>query len=212
VPEDAPRRLPDELLARMRAGDREAAAEFMVIYGARFRRRLRSLVGRAVRRSADEDDLFATVTRRLDELVLRHRLRAATVEELWSLVGRIAVNAAADAAHVTTRERVAGTMARAGAPNQAVSEVRKAETDEEARAALRRSRAVLGAIDQDILRLRIAGRTFGQIARALGRGCAAVRKRWERIRKALRADAPGSGGISGSPKRKRSGSTRRRRS
>ncbi len=200
-------RLP-ELLARMRAGDRDAAAEFMAVYGARFRRRVRSLLGRAVRRLADEEDLLATVMRRLDEMVLMHRLHAATVEELWSLVGRMAVNAAADLSHAAEREG----RARPGPADKEASAARQAEAEEESRGVLGRSRAVLGAVDQDILRMRIAGRTLGQIARALGRGGAAVRKRWARIRKALRGDAPGTGGIRGSPTRKRSGSTRSRRS
>ncbi len=194
----------------MRAGDREAAAEFMMRYGPRLRRRMRSLVGGALRRITDDEDLFSSVARRLDLVVLRHRVNALTAKELWALVGRIAVRAAADKAHRAEREYIE-EAAMPHLSSDVGSPVETAAEDDEASVILARSRALLAGSDREILRLRVEGMPSSRVARALGVGASMVRKRWERIRKAVGAP-PKSERLRDSPRRKRAGSRRSRRS
>jgi hypothetical protein len=68
----------DALLARMRAGDRDAAAAFVTRYGTRIRRRLRGKMSPSIRRLFDSQELMSTVARRLDAFVRSGRLAAVS--------------------------------------------------------------------------------------------------------------------------------------
>src|SRR5690606_30935513 len=88
------------LLERMRRGDRDAAAEFLVGYGPLIRRRIRGKLGAAMRRLFDSQEILSTVGRRLDAFVNAGRLEATTTPQLWGLVIRIAENALIEKARV----------------------------------------------------------------------------------------------------------------
>jgi DNA-directed RNA polymerase specialized sigma24 family protein len=173
----------------MRRGDRDAAAEFMVVYGPRIRRRFRSLISRALHRIFDTEDLLSTVARRLDEIVLRRRLQAHSVQELWSLIARISSNSASRRALEGPRE--------SGLPESEAHPLEPVDTPA-ALAAQEQADLVADACvqrvpprDHDLVRWRLERRPFGQIASLLGIETPAARKRWERIAAALRSAAGG---------------------
>ncbi len=175
------------LLERMRGGDRDAAAEFMLVYGPRIRRRFRSLISRAMHRIFDTEDLLSTVARRLDEIVLRRRLQARSVEELWSLIARISTNSASRRALECPREtRLPGRHAIPAEPVDAPAALAAREqADLVADACAQR----VGPRDHDLVRWRLERRPFGQIASLMGIETPTARKRWERIAAALRSAA-----------------------
>ena len=91
------------LLDRMRSGDRVAAAVFITRYGSRIRRRIHGKLSPAMRRIFDSQDILSTLGRRLDQYVRFGRLAAASEDELWALVFRMAENAVIDKARVFRR-------------------------------------------------------------------------------------------------------------
>jgi DNA-directed RNA polymerase specialized sigma24 family protein len=99
---DAERGLADAV-NRIRGGDREAAADFVRRFEPLLRRRIRSRIGRAVRRVFDSEDIFSTVCRRLDEFVLSGSVRATTVPEMLSLIQAIAQRSVIDKARIVER-------------------------------------------------------------------------------------------------------------
>lgn len=172
------------LLDRMRRGDREAAAEFMVRYAPLIRRRFRSLA-RSARPLLDSEDVFSTIARRLDELVLSGSLKAASVQELWALIGRVTVNRAIDQTRAAAREREAAALVAAGV-RRAADAAEEAEHAESCVVLSSHCATRLLPGDRELVRLRVASRPYSQIARALGMAVPAARKRWERIAAVLR--------------------------
>jgi hypothetical protein len=86
----------DALVARMQRGDREAAAEFLALYRPLLMRRLRGQMTHSVRRLWDSDDLYSTLGRRLDALVLQGRIDTASTPQLIEYLVRIGENAVKD--------------------------------------------------------------------------------------------------------------------
>src|SRR5689334_16822079 len=84
------------LLTRMRAGDRNAAAQFMDRFGSRIRRRVRGRLRPAMRRLFDSQEIISTLARRLDLFVRGGQLNAETEGQLWTLVFKMAENAVID--------------------------------------------------------------------------------------------------------------------
>jgi DNA-directed RNA polymerase specialized sigma24 family protein len=176
----------EALLARMRGGDREAAAEFVVTFGSQIRRRFRSRLGRVARAVYDSEDLFLSIARRLDELVLGGRLEANSVDGLWALMGSMALHIGAHQRDIARREAraVAVVADRTGveAPGTVEIVIRRERT----RLLLRRAAERLKSEDRRIMVLRVARRSFAEIARRVGLAIPAAQKRWERIKAALR--------------------------
>ncbi len=178
----------DQLLIRMRAGDREAAAEFLNLYGTRVRRRIRGQIAPAMRRLFDSQDILSTVGRRLDRWVGSHRLEACTPEMLWALVFRIAENALIDKGRVFR-----GLQAHEGEDSplarSILARLEQSERDQPDGAVLAIDRAMLAlddATDRDILSLWLMGNQHKHIAESVGLPAPTVRKRWEKIRGRLR--------------------------
>lgn len=96
-----------ELLARIRAGDRDAAAEFMKRFGPILRQRFRARMSHGLRRLMDTGDLLSTVTRRLDQAVAEHRASFVEAGALVAFVYAVANNVIADKARVIGRLRTA---------------------------------------------------------------------------------------------------------
>ena len=87
---------PEELVRRMRSGDRDAAAEFISRYDSRIRRRIRGKLGPAMRRLFDSQDIVSTLGRRLDLYVRSGRLEAVSGDQLWSLIMKMAEHGVID--------------------------------------------------------------------------------------------------------------------
>ena len=91
------------LLRRMRNGDREAAAQFIIRYEDRIRRRIRGKLNPSMRRLFDSQDIFSTVGRRLDQYVRTGKLEAQSEHQFWALIFRMATNAVIDKSRMYRR-------------------------------------------------------------------------------------------------------------
>jgi DNA-directed RNA polymerase specialized sigma24 family protein len=173
-------------LARMRAGDRNAAAEFVMRFGPRIRRRIGSEIGHAMRRLIDSQEILSTVARRLDRCVSRGRLRATSPEELRGLVIAIARNALIEKGRVynslRAQEGEDGPLARAMLRRLSQKEHKQDGCELELDRALR---SLTDPIDREILSMWLNGMPLVRIADVVGRSAQAVRQRWQDIREDL---------------------------
>jgi DNA-directed RNA polymerase specialized sigma24 family protein len=176
------------LLARIRVGDRRAAAEFLEMNEPLIRRRFRHKLGAALRRLVDSEELLSTLRRRLDAYVAAGRLAAATPQELWALVQRIGEHSVADKLRVLRRLRDAE---REDGPVASALYERLEDSDGNAPRFERNVEDILGLItsevDREIVRLWMCGLEHRVIAHDLGMTTEAVRKRWQRVKIELRS-------------------------
>lgn len=171
----------DELLARIRCGDRSAAAMFVLRYGDRIRRRLGGRLGPQMRRVFDSEDILSTVLRRLDVYLMDHDLLATNDNQLMSLIYRIADSAVVDKVRLAVKLRdlfgVEGDTT-----NSATSQ--GGGIDDDARMGM-----IFDAIEDPQDRLMVwmllTDRSFEQIGQALDVPSATLRKRWQRLRERL---------------------------
>jgi DNA-directed RNA polymerase specialized sigma24 family protein len=180
------------LLRRMQAGDRAAAAEFLLRFETRIRRRVRSKLGSDVRRLFDSLDILSTLGRRLDGYVLSGRLRAESEVECLGLLFRIADNALIDKTRLVRRletlEGEDGEFAQGLA-----ARLRHIERQNSAGMHLeieKCMRALPDAIDRRILSLWLTGEQPKDIAMLIRVPATAVRKRWQHIKETLRDRFP----------------------
>jgi DNA-directed RNA polymerase specialized sigma24 family protein len=180
---------------RMRHGDREAAAEFIVRYGERIRRRVRSRLTGAARRVFDSADILSTLSRRLDDYVSGRKLEAESEAQLWALVFRIADNAVVDKARIMSRLRAVE-----GEDSPFASSFLDRMQRAQAAGSLAADLEVEGLIDalddpvdRQILALWLADTPHTVTAGCVGLTPAAVRKRWQSIKAQLRARLQGGG-------------------
>jgi RNA polymerase sigma factor (sigma-70 family) len=176
------------LLTRVRAGDREAAAEFVERFRDRIHRRIRGKLGPAMRRLFDSQEILSTLGRRLDCGVRDGKIRADSVGQLLGYIFAIADNSLIEKARVfrglEAREGEDGPLARSVAERLRESERRDADGPLiEIDAALR---SLDPGEDRQILSLWLMGQPLVEISREVGMQYAAVRKRWEGIRRKLR--------------------------
>ncbi len=172
------------LVARMRAGDREAVAEFVARYGEIVRRRARWRLHSSVRRMYDSQDVLSTVSRRLDSYVRTGRMAAVTQEQWWALVASMANRAVIDQQRKADRRPAAPLEGET--PDPAVPAPVTLERAETAGLLNDSAETLLDDTDREILRLWRAGKRHDHIAGALSLSHAAVRKRWERLCARLR--------------------------
>jgi RNA polymerase sigma factor (sigma-70 family) len=175
---------PDELLRRIGAGDRDAAAEFVRSHEALIRRRMRHKLGSALRRTVDSEDLVSTLSRRLHVYMENTRVEARSPEQLMGLLMTIAQRSINDKLRALRRaERETDPEARLLAlvrqHDQNARETSPIGLDD----ALRRLES---ETDREITRMWLGGMDHAEIAVALGISHPAVRKRWERIKTKLR--------------------------
>jgi hypothetical protein len=169
----------------MQAGDRDAAAEFIARFGQRIRRRIQGRLRPDVRRLFDSLEIVSTLARRLDLLVQSGKLRAASEPQLWALVFTMAENAAIDSNRRFIRLRSlesAGTRARS-----AENPIQGACTGGvDPSAGLDRAFSALSdQTDREILAFWLQDTPHFVTARLVGLTPAAVRKRWETIKRRL---------------------------
>ena len=175
------------LLCKMREGDRGAAALFVDRYGQRIRRRVQGRLRPYVRRLFDSQEIISTVARRLDLLVRAGKLQAATDGQLWSLVFTIAENAVIDKTRLFDRLLAIESSSAVGAhmtqcAPRTTSEHDRRQPEDIARA----FSALQDGIDREILSLWLQDTPHLITARLVGLSPAAVRKRWEVIKRRLR--------------------------
>lgn len=173
------------LMDRVRAGEREAAAELLVAYKPLIRRRLRLQMSSALRDVTDSEELWSTMARRLDAFLESSKSGLSDESGFWKLLAAIARHAVVDKARVLERTR------RAMSEDEPFARL-LAERLEERRpeVAERWLEQVLDSvgegIDQDILRGWLLDRSHLQIGEAVGLSEGAVRVRWHKIRHRLR--------------------------
>ena len=177
-----------ELLARMRTGDREAAASFLVNYGDLIRRRIRGKLGASVRRMFDSMDILSTIGRRFDRYVRDGKLQAVDEPQLWALLFRMAEAAVIDKVRIVKRLQIAegedGAIAR-----ELLARIQAAENNAEdgAEILLEKALAALRSDDdRTVLTLWLADWPLFRIAEAMGISPAAARQRWHSIRALLK--------------------------
>lgn len=176
------------LLTRMRDGDRDAAAAFLVNYGDLIRRRIRGKLGASVRRMFDSMDILSTIGRRFDRYVRDGKLQDVDEPQLWAILFRMAEVAVIDKARIVKRLQIAegedGIIAR-----ELLARIEAAENATEAGAdiILERALAALRSdADRTILTLWLADWPLFRIAEAMDSTPVAVRQRWHSIRLLLR--------------------------
>ena len=184
IPTHTPQPAPEDILARMKTGDREAVGEFVLRYGDLIRLRIRDKLGPRLRRVLDSEDVLSTVTRRLDGLVRDRAIRAGSNAELWSLVAAIANHAVAESARSAKREQNTLEAAPRESGSGESAPRMAPESDDSALT------GIVGSLqdetDRRILWLRLHDHPHEQIAEEIGSTPSAVRMRWSRIRRLLR--------------------------
>jgi DNA-directed RNA polymerase specialized sigma24 family protein len=182
----------EELLRRMQAGDRAAAAEFLLRFETRIRRRIRSKLGSDIRRLFDSLDILSTLGRRLDGYVLSGRLRAESEVECLGLLFRIADNALIDKARLVRQleslEGEDGEFAHDLASR--LRHVERQKADSMHLEIEKCMRALPDAIDRRILSLWLTGEQHKDIAALVQIPATGVRKRWQHIKETLRDRFP----------------------
>lgn len=178
----------ERLLARMRGGDREAAAAFIMQYGSRIRRRVRGKLNPSMRRLFDSQEILSTLGRRLDVYVRAGHLEAMSEGQLWKLVYQMADHAVIDKARIYRRLR---QCEREDSPfaHELMRRLEEAERDDDAAVAVELQRAIKGvtdSTDRQILELWLTGMAHCEIAPVVDLSAAAVRQRWRKIRANLR--------------------------
>ena len=159
-------------------------AEFLRQYGPMMRRRIRGKLGTQMRRVFDSEDIFSTVSRRLDRFIRSGRLNASTAPQMWALMFKMADAAVVDKVRITTRMNRITEVDQSGRKDEIP---RPAPINHECRMDLERAFALLKS-DQDrqILSLWLSGARHDVIAEAVGLTHATTRKRWQSIRRRLR--------------------------
>lgn len=182
-------------VARIREGDREAAAAFVTSNAGLIRRRYRQKLSRHARRLCDSQDLLATILRRFDRLVRDKSITASNMGELWSLIFTIGDNAMIDKARIVQKlQRVEGPdsmiayelrcrLARAdrAAAHQGRDQGLETELDE-------LLQSIPDSMNRQILTMWLMGHSHEFIADDLGVSAAMIRQRWHRLREQLRGD------------------------
>lgn len=184
-----------ELLARIKRGDREAAAEFLKIQERLIRHRYRWKLRRRGANVGETDDLISTVRRRFDRIVHSQGVQATGVGRLFALVDGIARRAALEMARKAARRR----RHEAAAPTTE----NPYQTREVSPAMGRKAIESLDELSKSVIRLRVTGMSYESIGTACGITPDAARQRWSRgIAQIRRAEqTPPARHTAGSPSR-----------
>lgn len=186
MPDNSQQSRAARLLARMRGGDREAAAEFIAEYGPRIQRRVRPKLGVGVRRLFDSQDIVSTVARRLDAYIAKGKLRATDEPQLWAFVFRLTSRAVLDKAAVCSRLRRVESEDAVVARSWS-SRLESTPDDEQFDFEIEQAFSALDdETDRQILALWLHDTPSHEMGELLGMPPGTVRWRWSRIRESLR--------------------------
>ncbi len=167
----------EQLVERMRSGDREAAAVYLL----RRKAELARWVARNMRNEGahSREDILSTVMRRFDRLVMRRRFVAGTEEEAKSLLFTMAQRAMISL--FRRRRSLAPLDERTLQSRDAVP----LPSDEAELARIREMISGLDAPSYELLVLKLSGRDSHGIAQAMGITPEAVRQRWKVLKDRL---------------------------
>lgn len=178
------------LLFQMRNGDREAAARFILTYGARIQRRIRGKLGPSMRRLFDSQEILSTIGRRLDLYVRDRKLDASEERDLWMLVFRMADNAVVDKGRIYQKlQSVEGRDSPFA--HSLLARLRRAEAKHSEGVEIELEfliKSLPVEMDRVLLKGWLHDRPLDEIADRLNMTPAAVRKRWERVKTLLRSE------------------------
>jgi RNA polymerase sigma-70 factor (ECF subfamily) len=178
------------LMARVREGDEQAAAELVAQYEGIIRRRARRLLGPALRVHLDSVDIAQSVNRTLLIGLRRAAFAVSTPEELTRLALTLVRRKVARHWRRRKREAEYRQLVRGSGPagihaTARAGELRAAtdplQMDETVRQVLDR----LEGVDRQLVELRLEGHTTAEAARKLGVSPAFLRSRLSRLRKRL---------------------------
>jgi len=174
----------EALAARVRAGDRSAAAVVVTRYGPMFRQRIRRKLSRAVRTLFDSEDVVASVARKLDQGIADGRVQIADGEHLLALIQRMIQTTVVDKSRITSRLRsVEGPdSAWVRSFKNRADDNRGEPSEETLEYALE---SLDGPTEQLQLSLWLRGEPHRVAAERLGISTELARKRWEKIRRKL---------------------------
>lgn len=173
-----------ELVDRVLAGDRAAAAEFVARHRHQIERHLGARVGPLLRRWAGVSDVFASLLRRLDEATAGRRIPADSPSALIGYVQGIGRRTVfSKARRDARRRRLSGRMTARAEFRTDGDRLEQHERVEE----LRRVLDELPQEDQQLIRLSMNGMTARQIGDLTGMTPEAVWQRLHRARKHVHA-------------------------
>lgn len=175
-----------ELLSRIKNGDREAAAMFLELQERLIRHRYRWKLRRRGTRIGDTDDLISTVRRRFDRIVLNQAVQATGVGRLFALLDGIARRAAVEMARKSFRRNKHEAAAGADRPHY------QPEPHDPPRFGLNpAAMETLDDLSKQVIRLRVTGMSYESIGTVCGITPATARQRWSRgIAHIRRAETP----------------------
>jgi DNA-directed RNA polymerase specialized sigma24 family protein len=164
----------------MRSGNREAAAEFLMRYGSRVRRRIRGKLAPTMRRVFDSMDILSTLGRRLDLYVMSGKVQASNEAQLWSLLFKMADHALVDKARMF---RTSQEIER----ENSIFASKHTSDDNDGLYGIDHCLGLLDdPVDRSVLSLWLVGDSHVEIGRQLKLGADAVRKRFKRIQTLLK--------------------------
>lgn len=165
---------------------RERIAQVILSNRAAVERRIRGKLRRA-RVSADHEDIFSSVLRRVDAACVKGVLRTNCEAELWAYIMAIADNGTLNtlrsaSAHLPKRLSSDNTL-----PAEAAAARRSCESDDAAVEVAKIFHSLARPSDRELLRRQLEGVSYRDIAATSGESVAAVRQRWMRLRRRIRA-------------------------
>ncbi len=180
-----------DLIDRVRAGDRSAAAEFVLSCWPQIQWRVRRKMNAQMRRLFDSQEILSTVARRLDQFVVSRSLGTINRARLWGLVATIAQNAVVDKARILKRiARVEDldrefneTLTRGVGGGGEASTNTDAESAEQVAMLLEQ---VQDPTDRSIFNMWLNEFSHVEIGDTLGLSPKAVEWRWRRVKSSLR--------------------------
>jgi RNA polymerase sigma factor (sigma-70 family) len=181
-----------DLFERVRGGDRAAAAKIFDQYRPLIRQRCRASIRPSLRGVTDSEDLWSTVARRFDAMMVRGAPSLESERAFWVLVGTLIQHAVVD------RVRVLKRLERATSEDEPFAGILRARmerdvSDSDDSAILKTASDHLARpADREILKLWLCEHSHRQIAEALDMTESAVRMRWHEIRGKLRPILEGS--------------------
>lgn len=185
-PEDLDRLSADELRERIRTGDRDVIAAFVMRNGPVIRRRAAGRLGSRMRRLFDSQEILSTVLRRLDDYIKRGQLSVDSEAQLMKLMLQMTMAAVVDKARISRRmERAEGPQHRC----PPVSDEGSGGGSEPGVMVDRAFEALDREVDRDILWMWLSDVPQAAMAEVLCESPEYVRKRWQRIRERLRGEA-----------------------
>jgi hypothetical protein len=164
---------------------RSTLAEYLMRNEVTIRKMARAKLTREVQSISDSEDVFSSVVRRVDLMVVKGTLRPRSLGELWKCIEAITVNLAVDRVRMISRLRQF-TAEDGDFAQHVIKRLEGFSSDDQAAILLYRMMMSLPvAEDRQLLDLRIRGATIKAAAGLLGMKFDAASMRWFRLKMKL---------------------------